>query len=269
MYESRIPKVFALFFVAALLSLPTLSFALGGGTGMGYEATGRYATLRESGGTSCTVYRPRDLQTDHAVILWGNGTGSSPTSYSGLLSHWASWGFVVVAANTPNAGTGRDMLRCLDWLERSSLASSVDLNKVGTSGHSQGGGGAIMAGVDPRIAASAPIEGYTLGLGHNRTSHDEQSGPMLILSGSADTLVSPTLNHSSLFQNLNVPGFWAILRGASHFEPVGDGGGFRGITTAWFLYQLNMSPDAAAFFEGSDCIYCTDASWDVRKKDLP
>ncbi|HSX85672.1 MAG TPA: hypothetical protein VLE50_09715 [Cellvibrio sp.] len=268
MYENRIPLVLVLFFVVAL-GASTQSFALGGGVEMGYAATGQYATVRESGGTGCTVYRPRDLQVNHSVILWGNGTGSSPTSYSGLLSHWASWGFVVVAANTANAGTGRDMLQCLDWLERSSLAASVDLSKVGTSGHSQGGGGAIMAGVDSRIAASAPIEGYTLGLGHNRSSHDEQSGPMLILSGSADTLVNPTLNHASLFQSINVPAFWAILQGASHFEPVGDGGGFRGITTAWFLYQLDGSADAAEFFEGSDCVYCVDSSWEVTKKDLP
>lgn len=268
MYESRITSVFVLFFVIAL-SASTQSFALGGGTGMGYEATGQYATVRESGGGSCTVYRPRELADNHPVILWGNGTGASPSSYSGLLTHWASWGFVVVAANTPNAGTGRDMLQCLTWLEQSSLAGAVDFAKVGTSGHSQGGGGSIMAGTDPRIAATAPIQGYTLGLGHDRSSHNKQSGPMLILSGSADTLVNPQLNHGSLFQNANVPVFWAILRGASHFAPVGNGGGFRGIATAWFLYQLSGSTDAAAFFEGSDCVYCVDSNWEIRKKNIP
>ncbi len=270
MNESRRSLLPRLFLICTL-SVPGLSHALGGGTGtgIGYEATGQYSTTRESGGIGCTVYRPRDLQSNHAVILWGNGTGATPTSYSGLLSHWASWGFIVVAANTTNAGTGRDMLRCLDWLENSSLSSSADLTKVGTSGHSQGGGGAIMAGVDPRISASAPIEGYTLGLGHSRTSHDKQSGPILILSGSADTLVNPNLNHLSLFQDTNVPAFWAILRGASHFQPVGNGGGFRGITTAWFLYQLTGSIDAAPFFEGTNCIYCEDSSWEIRKKSIP
>ncbi len=259
----------ALLFVFA----PAMTFALGGrggsGTGpSGYDSSGTFSTTSQSGGTSCTVYRPTNLSGDHPVILWGNGTGASPRTYGSLLQHWASWGFVVVAANTTNAGTGTAMLSCLDWLERSSLASQVNLKKVGTSGHSQGGGGAIMAGTDPRITTTAPIEGYTLGLGHNRSSHTRQSGPMLLLSGSADTLVNPTTNHASLFRNANVPVFWAILRGASHFEPTGNGGGFRGITTAWFLYQLKGDTSAAAEFTGSSCGFCRNSSWEVQSKGL-
>jgi len=247
----------------------TTAFSFGGGVeDDDYAVSGSFSTTRESGGRNCTVYRPRNLEGDHGVIIWGNGTGTSPTAYSGLLSHWASWGFVVVAANTSNAGTGRDMLECLDWLESSTLSAFVDFSAVGTSGHSQGGGGAIMAGTDPRIATTAPIEGYTLGLGHSSSSHDEQNGPMLILSGSADTLVNPQLNHAGLFRRANVPVFWAIASGATHFEPVGDGGDFRGISTAWFLYQLNGDDDAASKFEGSRCGYCTDQNWDVQKKDI-
>ncbi|HTF97312.1 MAG TPA: hypothetical protein VL995_14335 [Cellvibrio sp.] len=245
----------------------------GGSTGGGsggepgnYASGGGQATTTEAGGTSCTVYRPTSLNGSNAVILWGNGTGASPSSYGALLRHWASWGFVVVAANTQNAGTGTEMRACLDWLSRSSLASRVNLNKVGTSGHSQGGGGAIMAGVDSRITATAPIEGYTLGLGHNSSSHTRQSGPMLLLSGGADTLVSPRANHAPLFSRANVPVFWATLAGASHFEPTNNGGGFRGMTTAWFLYQLNGDATAANQFTGANCGYCNASAWAVQRK---
>lgn len=233
-----------------------------------YSATGTDSVTSERGGSSCTVYRPVNLNGDHPVILWGNGTGASPTSYGALLKHWASWGFVVVAANTANAGSGEDMIACLNWLERSSLASEVNLQRVGTSGHSQGGGGSIMAGTDPRITTTAPIEAYTLGLGHSRTSWTRQSGPMLLLSGSADRLVSPRLNHGPLFSQANVPVFWGILQGASHFEPTRDGGGFRGITTAWFLYQLKDNEHARGEFEGSNCGYCNASSWEVQRKGI-
>ncbi len=238
----------------------------GGSTPGDYTQSGGQAVTSESGGTSCTVYRPTTLQGDHPVILWGNGTGASPSAYSALLRHWASWGFVVVAANTTNAGSGQEMLACLTWLERSALASRVNTGKVGTSGHSQGGGGAVMAGVDPRITTTAPIEGYMLGLGHSTTSHTRQSGPMLLLSGSADTLVSPRLNHAPLFQRANVPVFWATLAGASHFEPTRDGGGFRGITTAWFLYQLKGDATATLQFEGASCGFCNATGWTVERK---
>lgn len=258
--------------VMLLLGMSTFSpgaLALGGGGSASndYQVAGEYATTQEAGGRSCTVYRPRNLEGGHGVILWGNGTGASPRTYSGLLRHWASWGFVVVAANTSSAGSGRDMLGCLGWLERSTLSAFVDFSKVAASGHSQGGGGAIMAGVDERVATTAPIQGYTLGLGHNSSSQARQNGPMLLLSGGSDTTVSPSANHAPVFRRANVPVFWATLRGASHFEPVGDGGGYRPITTAWFLFQLNGDTDAAEYFEGANCLYCTDRNWEVRGKN--
>lgn len=263
--------VIALLTSAATTNLYAYGGRTGGGTGGGttpgdYSQSGGQAVTSERGGSSCTLYRPTTLSGNNGVILWGNGTGASPSSYGALLRHWASWGFVVVAANTTNAGSGREMLACLDWLSSSSLASRVNLSKVGTSGHSQGGGGSIMAGTDPRITTTAPIEGYTLGLGHNTASHTRQSGPMLLLSGGSDTLVSPNLNHAPLFNRTNVPVFWAILAGASHFEPTNNGGGFRGIATAWFMYQLQGDATAAKQFEGASCGFCNADGWRVQSK---
>lgn len=263
--------VYSALLLFSLAPVTASAFSGRGGTTtptVDYGASGGQTVTSERGGLSCTVYRPTQLNGNNPVILWGNGTGASPRTYAGLLRHWASWGFVVVAANTSNAGTGEDMLGCLDWLERSSLARQVDLTKVGTSGHSQGGGGAIMAAVDSRVTTSAPIQGYTLGLGHDRRSWTRQHAPMLLLSGSSDTLVNPRTNHQSLFDRADVPVFWANLLGASHFVPTGDGGGYRPITTSWFLYQLSGNTDARADFVGSRCRYCNDQGWSVQAKGL-
>src|SRR5262245_48160061 len=54
----------------------------------------------------CTVHRPAVLGKNgvtHPVIIWGNGTFSVPVFYTGVLSHLASHGFIVAAANTSNA----------------------------------------------------------------------------------------------------------------------------------------------------------------------
>ncbi|SDR73589.1 Chlorophyllase enzyme [Halopseudomonas sabulinigri] len=287
-------KTSALKFTALTLGMALSTAALatnpgggGGGTadptGTGFPgvtdfaATGSFATTDGSAGLSCTVFRPSTLGANnlkHPIIVWGNGTTASPSTYADLLEHWASQGFVVIAANTSNAGTGEEMLDCLDYLttqnNRSSgtYANKLDLNRVGTAGHSQGGGGTIMAGQDPRIKATAPFQPYTIGLGHSSSSQSNQSGPMFLMSGSADTIAAPNLNSLPVYNRANVPVFWGELAGASHFEPVGDAGDFRGPSTAWFRYHLMDDQSAGELFYGSNCDLCTDNDWEVRRKGI-
>lgn len=241
-----------------------------------YANSGPYSTSSGSEGPNCRIYKPRTLGQNgvrHPVILWGNGTGASPTTYSGLLSHWASHGFVVAAAETSNAGSGSDMLNCLSYLQTEAGRSSgtyvgkLNLGRVATSGHSQGGGGSIMAGRDSRIAATAPIQPYVIGLGHVSSSQSQQNGPMFLMSGSLDTIAGPLLNQRPVYSRVNKPIFWGTLRGASHFEPVGSAGGFRAPTTAWFRYKLMGDNTARNQFVGTSCGLCRSLSWtDVQRK---
>lgn len=98
------------------------------------------------------------------MILWGNGTITAPSWYDGLLRHLASHGFIVAAANTSNAGSGQEMLQGLatltTWNGQSAnrFYQKVDLERVGTTGHSQGGAGAIRAGADPTTIPAAYAE---------------------------------------------------------------------------------------------------------------
>ncbi|HDY98189.1 MAG TPA: alpha/beta hydrolase [Pseudomonas sabulinigri] len=242
-----------------------------------FSSGGSFSTTSGSAGFSCTVFRPSTLGASgrkHPIIVWGNGTGASPTTYRSLLNHWASHGFVVIAANTSNAGSGQDMLNCVDYLvdqnNRSSgtYAGKLDVNRIGAAGHSQGGGGTIMAGQNNRIKATAPFQPYTIGLGHRSSSQSNQNGPMFLMSGSFDTIAAPTLNALPVYNRANVPVFWGELRGASHFEPIGNAGDFRGPSTAWFRYQLMDDQGAENTFYGNNCDLCSDRSWTVRRKGI-
>lgn len=259
----------------------------GNDTGTGFPGVtdfaddGPYSTSSTSLGggwfsSGCDVRYPSDIGDtglEHPIIIWGNGTGTSPNGYSDLLNHWASHGFVVAAAETSNAGSGEDMLGCLDALEEEhgsygTFAGNLDLDRVATSGHSQGGGGAIMAGQDDRITATAPMQPYTIGLGHDTSSQSNQNGPMFLMSGSSDAIAGSTLNQAPVFRRANVPVFWGTLQGAGHFEPMGSAGDFRGPSTAWLRYYLMDDGDAAATFFGNDCILCQSSDWEVDTKDL-
>src|SRR5690606_7050327 len=84
-----------------------------------FAASGPFSVTNSNVNTTCAVYRPRTLGENglkHPIILWGNGTGGSPSTYGRLLEHWASHGFVVAAARTSNAGTGEEMISCLNYL---------------------------------------------------------------------------------------------------------------------------------------------------------
>ncbi len=232
-----------------------------------FSNSGGYSTTSDSL-SGCTVYRPAALDDSHPIVVWGNGTGSTPITYAGFLRHLASHGFVVVAANTPSAGNGRAMVDCVDQT-LAEYADNVDPDRIGASGHSQGGGGAIMAGQDERLTTTAPMQPYVNGLGHIRSSQRNQNGPMFLMSGSNDTIASPQLNQRPVFNRANVEVFWGILQGAGHTVPTGNAGAFRGPATAWFLYQLMDDKEAAEVFVGPDCTLCTSSAWEVRKKRFP
>lgn len=237
-------------------------------------------TIASLGPAACTVYRPATLGTGgllHPVVIWGNGTGT-PTEivYEWLFDQWASHGFIVAAANTPNAGTGAEMLACLAWVEGQNTAAGspyeghVAVGRYGASGHSQGGGGAIMTGRDPRIVVTVPFMAYTQGLGYDAGAGSEQHGPMLLMSGGADTIAPPPTNHQPVFEASNVPTFWGTLAGADHVTfALGGEKGYLAPSTAWLRLHLMCDESARPMFYGSSCTLCAEPSWTVQKKAIP
>jgi dienelactone hydrolase len=192
----------------------------------------------------------------HPVVLWGNGTGASPSSYSGLLQHFATHGFIVAAANTPNARTGQEMLAGLDYLTRANTTAGsvfegkVDTSKVGSSGHSQGGAGAAETGADPRVDTVIVFQGSFAVKGSATTT-------ALVLAGSQD---APERRYGA-YTSTRIPAAFAELRGADHFVPVGNGGAFRGIATSWLYWQLRGDTAQSKLFVGPTCGLCNNPQW--------
>lgn len=215
-----------------------------------------------------TFYYPRDIAagTDrYPVIIWGNGTFATPAVYDGLLRHWASHGFIVAAANTAFANSGVEMRAGIDRIAYlngragSPFHGRVDLARIGAAGHSQGGAGAMNASADERVTTTVPIQPGPLAA----TSFH---GPVLYLAGQNDTIVRPAWVRNFYTATTLVPAFYAELAGATHFTAVGDGGEFRGITTAWFRHHLAGDRRARSVFYGPDCGICSDPVWlEVRR----
>jgi hypothetical protein len=100
----------------------------------------------------------------HPIITWGNSTndayadpGSQRNSacyFEPWLRLLASWGFVVVSANTGQTGSGNEMrVAAGDLIARNGNSGSVfyqklDTSSIGAAGHSQGAIGAMNAVLD-------------------------------------------------------------------------------------------------------------------------
>jgi len=251
----------------------------GGGNPSDFPPVGSFAdpgpytvvtSYNDGPGSAFALFYPSELGSTglhHPIVTWGNGTGAIPSYYSGLLEHLASHGFVVVASNSTQTGSGAQMLEGLDWLvsENSGAASvfydALDPTAVATIGHSQGGGGAINAGADPRVVTVVPIQPAPGDVG-------DLSGTMFVMSGGTDSIVSAGLVESLVYNPATVPTFYGNLLAAGHFEPVGDGGQYRGPITAWLRMELMGDETADATFFGGACLLCVDSSWDISRKEL-
>lgn len=213
----------------------------------------------------------------HPVILWGNGTSGPTFVYAAAFAYWASYGFIVAAGNSVNGqGSGAEMLSCLDYVtKQSTTAGSAYQGKVcdrvGASGHSQGGGGALMPGQDARITTTAPLMPYIAqGFGgFDTASIMNQKGPMLLLSGTADTIAPPATNQQPVFDKTNVPVFWANLVGGDHVAVSLNGlTTYREAMLAWYRLQLMGDETFRSKFYGASCGLCVDTAWQIQRKGI-
>ena len=257
-----------------------------GGTGLcfppatDFTADGTFTPMMgDVTSVSCTIFRPTVLGSGgclNPVIVWGNGTTNTPSSYTALFNHFASHGFIVAAADTSNAGSGKEMLACLQYMiDQNSAAGSpyqghIDVNHIAASGYSQGGAGCLEAGIDPRFTVTAPVSPYiviSLG-GYDTTSVMKQVHPMFMISGSADAVAVPSNNQQPIFQQAMVPIIWGTHAGSTHFEVLGAGGAYAGPLTAWFRYQLMGDMSAGQWFEKPPCTLCSASGWSVQVNSL-
>jgi hypothetical protein len=245
-----------------------------------YTAAGTFTpTTDDATAAACTIFRPTTFLTGgclHPVVVWGNGTFNTPSSYTALFNHFASQGFIIAAANTSNSGSGKEMLACLTYIIAQNTASGspyaghVDVNHIASSGYSQGGAGCLEAGEDPRfttVAAVSPFVEIALG-GYDTSSPTKQIHPLFMISGSADTVAVPSANQAPIFSEAKVPICWATHSGSTHFEVLGNGGAYAGPLTAWFRWKLMDDQSARNVFEKPACTLCTQTGWSVQFNSL-
>lgn len=240
------------------------------------RSDGPLSVTEESSGPNCQIFRPSELVDGrkYPVIVWGNGTSSPVSLYQAAFEYWASHGFVVLAATALDGqGSGEPQTACLDWLLDAASSGAFWQDKlcsrIGATGHSQGGAGALMLGMDPRITATAPVQPYTQqGWGGYDTSSitSQIASPMLLLSGTADNNAIPSVFQQPVFDNANVPVFWANKIGADHYFSALGLRDYRQTLLLWFRLHLMGDESQRDVFYGTNCTLCADQDWMIQRR---
>lgn len=202
-----------------------------------------------------STYIPSNFQSagcKHPVIVFAMGTGAPAMSYTKYYRKFASYGFVVVVDSNKSAmnGGARTLKAGVDWLYTTEYASHL-VEKVGVTGHSQGGGAAFVAGSHNRVAAVVGLQPAQFGGGGGLKT------PYLGLAGTRDNFGQVTNPKMMHWRSLQGPGFYANLEGADHMRSatMGDphASQYAAISTAWFRCYLSNDQQACSLFNDNSC----------------
>ena len=231
------------------------------------------------------------------IVVMANGTGVPASRYTPVFRHLASWGFVVIGNEMQNSWSGGAAAGALDLLaelneDPSSLFyHKLDLDNVGSAGHSQGAIGAINAvtaqpngdSYKALYLASTPSSLYasTLEWAYDPALIDVPcfmtAGTGLLDAGEAgspevaeeaqEVSISPLWSQEENYGLIpdSVPKLRARRTGADHAEMLPWPDGYM---TAWFMYWLQGDEAAGRAFFGPDAEIVHNPLWQDIEKNL-
>jgi predicted dienelactone hydrolase len=161
---------------------------------------------------ACDCFRDLPIDTTHGpypAVIFIHGTGSFRTASLSTMTTWASRGFIAVAADhpglflsdalsggdCPSTGIGQDLGRDVDAEiaaltnktgDMAFLGTSVDMTRIGMSGHSQGASNAASFGNKPNVQVDMPLAD----LGGQVVASTSVLKSVLVVGGLSDTVVT-------------------------------------------------------------------------------
>ena len=219
------------------------------------------------------IFYPSDIDRmrgSFPVVIFVNGTGIGGSKYRALQKHLASWGIITIATEEEFAWNGFSAEMCVRYLKllneyegevggkKNILQGRIDLDRIGITGHSQGGIGVINAITDHRhsdIYKAAVILscGRTGDNNLFQWTSDETliKTPTLIIgsTGPTDSIIASLESLQMLYDNIpeGVSKVMVRRNDADHGDMLYYADGY---VTAWFMYYLAGVAEAGEAFWG-------------------
>ncbi len=237
-----------------------------------YLANGKYEveyyeTKSVSSLKKFEVYYPKDIEKmgKLPVVVFVNGTGVLGSKYSSLQKHLTSWGFITIATEEEHSFSGFSAEMSIRYLkfvneyedEKNEIKfkEHIDFDKIGITGHSQGGIGVINALTTQKnrnlykvavILSSTETDMAKALLWDSDASLIKTNTLLISSTGETDSKISPLENLQITYNNIEgVSKVLARRNDCDHGEMLYYADGY---VTAWFMYYLQNDHEANAFF---------------------
>jgi hypothetical protein len=192
----------------------------------------------------------------HPLIVWGNGYTNTVDIWQGFLGRVASYGFVVVAPEQTQV-TAAHMNAAVDYALR--LANDpaggdcgkIDSTKIGATGYSLGGSGAISVGGNARITSTF----FFASNGNVRNL----KAPWGVIGGDMDTTFNWTAISSAVTGSAQ-PAFGGVLAGIDHNRVAGNGKAQEAYI-GWMRWRFMGDQAGHDMFAGTACKICADTAF--------
>lgn len=231
------------------------------------------------------IYYPSALtgtKQAYPAVVMVNGSGTPATRYPALFEHLASWGFVVIGNEDPGTGTGAsadkttEKLLALNRDPQSPFYGRIAEDRIGISGHSQGGAGVFNAitsqphhAVYRTAVALSPTNEQLARSLHWDYDPKAVQTPILILAGTKGDfemkLVLPEKDMTSLYDQIPSPKVMARRRDTEHGQMLYEADGY---VTAWLRWQLMGDEYAGKAFIGTSPELSCNRRYEAVKKAL-
>ena len=215
----------------------------------------------DGGANTVAVFRPAVAKygqggVTHPIIVWGNGSTNTVDIWQGFLARVATYGFVVVAPEQTQV-TADHMNKAIDYVLRlandptSGDCGKIDTTKIGSTGYSRGGGGAITVGSNARITS-------TFFFASNGNTKNLKA-PWGVIGGDMDTVFDWAAVSASITASPQ-PAFGGVLAGIDHNRVAGNAKSQEGLI-AWMRWRFMGDKAGKDVFVGASCKFCTDTAF--------
>lgn len=233
---------------------------------------------------SLKIYYPNEMVLypgkKYPLIIMVNGTGWVYEKYEATFKHLSSWGFIVIGNDDPSSGLGDSTIKTLNYMldlnkdNNSIFYDKIDIEKIGLSGHSQGGSGVINAITrfpestyfKCAYAASSPTKPWTdTILSALKYDCSKVKIPTMMTYEKQTPVNDMIYNFEQFDKSLKI--IVGINKNANHGDMLVAADSYM---TAWFNYILLNDKIAAQGFEGQNAeMLINNLNWmNVQKQNM-